>query len=333
MVPGTINMEGKVKKLIGVIMTSVLLTLSLAGCGGSGAAAPAAPASQEAPAESTAETKQDGDIAEDTDTQEAAAESTVPQELTDLFVGEWMDRTSQRAGMEITEGEYTEEKDFCVKISWAGSYADAMVWEMNLEYDPATGQIAYENGRKAQVTYNEDGSIANEDVQWENSKGAFTVEGSELHWTDSNEEDAADFVFERVYAYDLTASDYLDNIFKTLINVEIGTAGTSLKQAVAAEEILSYVAGKQLWNTEASARRTAFNEAWNSLSSEEKALVKRNLFEEEIAELIDGTFNDYESVRERFRDCGADEEMKELSENVYARRSWNTLRKLMAGLE
>ena len=235
--------------------------------------------------------------------------------------------------MEITEGEYTEEKDFCAKISWAGSYADAMVWEMNLEYDPATGQLVYDNGRKAQVTYNEDGSIAKEDVQYENSKGAFTVEGNELHWTDANEEDAADFAFERVYAYELTASDYIDNIFKILINVEIGTAGSTLKKAQNAEEILSYVAGRQLWNVEASARRAAFTEAWNTLSSDEKALVKQNFFEEEIAELIDAAYNDYESVRDRFEDAGVSKEMEELSENVYARRSWYTLRKLMEGLE
>ena len=43
-------------------------------------------------------------------------------------------------------------------------------------------------------------------------------------------------------------------MFKPLISMEIGTAGSSLKSAQLAEEILSFAASRQLGNTEESAR-------------------------------------------------------------------------------
>ena len=122
-------------------------------------------------------------------------------------------------------------------------------------------------------------------------------------------------------------------MFKPLISMEIGTAGSSLKSAQLAEEILSFAASRQLGNTEESARKAAFSEAWNSLSSEEKELVKHNFYEEEIEDLIDGAYNDYESVRGRFEDAGVGAEMEELSKDADAQKSWNALRELMSGAE
>ena len=134
-------------------------------------------------------------------------------------------------------------------------------------------------------------------------------------------------------ANDIPSSEYTDHVFKPLINMEIGTAGSSLKAAQIAEEILSFAAGRQLWNTEESARKAAFNEARKSLSSEEKELVKHNFYEEEIEKLIDGAYDDYESVRGRFEDAGVGTEMEELSKDADAQKSWNALRELMSGAE
>lgn len=138
---------------------------------------------------------------------------------------------------------------------------------------------------------------------------------------------------ERTYTDEIPSSDYVDNVFKPLINMETGSAGSSLKAAQTAEEILSFASDRQICNTEESARKAAFNEAWNSLSNEEKEVVSHNFYEEEIADLIDGAFDDYESVRGRFEDAGVGTEMEELSKNADARKSWNTLRELMSDLE
>ena len=137
----------------------------------------------------------------------------------------------------------------------------------------------------------------------------------------------------RTYADEIPSTDYVDNVFKPLINMEIGAAGSSLKAAQTAEEILSFAADRQISDTEETARKAAFSEAWNSLSNEEKEVVRHNFYEEEIADLIDGAFDDYESVRGRFEDAGVGAEMEELSMNADARKSCNTLRELMSDVE
>ena len=149
----------------------------------------------------------------------------------------------------------------------------------------------------------------------------------------SGTESSAEAVSERTYADEIPSSDYADNVFKPLINMEIGSAGSSLKAAQIAEEILSFASDRQIGNTEESARKAAFSEAWNSLSNEEKEVAKHNFYEEEIADLIDSAFDDYESVRGRFEDAGVGAEMEELSKNADARKSWNTLRELMSDVE
>lgn len=323
-----------------------------------------APAEAERPAEGqpAAETADDGqkeasaDAAEPADSQSAGAqgeaqtadaaqagtgstaeiaqtieESRVPKEVRNILVGEWQDMTSQRAGMEITQWDEANGKDFHAQIFWSGSYADRMVWDMDLEFDPASGELVYKGGRKAEVTYNEDGLIANEDVKWEDAEGSFSMaEVGELRWSDSRQEDAGDFVFVRVFAYDVPAEEFSAQLFKILTGLEEGTAGSSLKQAQAAEEIVSFAADKQIWNIDAYARTAAITEAWNGLSDEEKALAKQNF--DGMAELIDKAFKDYESVSGTFEDAGVGEDMKALSVNVYAKRSWNALRDLVKEL-
>lgn len=323
-----------------------------------------APAEAERPAEGqpAAETADDGqkeasaDAAEPADSQSAGAqgeaqtadaaqagtgstveiaqtieESRVPKEVRNILVGEWQDMTSQRAGMEITQWDEANGKDFHAQIFWSGSYADRMVWDMDLEFDPASGELVYKGGRKAEVTYNEDGLIANEDVKWEDAEGSFSMaEVGELRWSDSRQEDAGDFVFVRVFAYDVPAEEFSAKLFKILTGLEEGTAGSSLKQAQAAEEIASFAADKQIWNIDAYARTAAITEAWNGLSVEKKALAKQNF--DGMAELIDKAFKDYESVSGTFEDAGVGEDMKALSVNVYAKRSWNALRDLVKEL-
>ena len=305
------------------------------------AAAEAQPASDvqpgsEASADAQGEAQQDAAVQAGTnasaETAQVIEESRVPQEVRNILVGEWQDLTSQRAGMEITEWDEANGKDFHAQIFWSGSYADRMVWDMDLEFDPASGELVYKGGRKAEVTFNEDGLIANEDVKWEDAEGSFSMaEVGELRWTDSRQEDSGDFVFARVFAYDVPAEEFSASLFSKLTGLESGTAGSSLKQAQAAQEILSFAADRQIWNIDAYSRTAAITEAWNGLSDEEKALAKQNF--DGVAELLDKAFKDYESVRGTFEDAGVGEDMKALSVNVYAKRSWNALRDLVTALQ
>lgn len=125
----------------------------------------------------------------------------------------------------------------------------------------------------------------------------------------------------------VSASEYTDNVFRKLINMEIGTAGSSLKAAQIAEEILSFAASREIANSEESAREAAFNEAWESLSDEEKETVKNNF--QDIAGLIDEAFSDYESARGSFEDAGVGAEMEELVKSEDAQKSWKALGNLL----
>ena len=138
-------------------------------------------------------------------------------------------------------------------------------------------------------------------------------------------------VSESAYANDIPSSEYTDNVFRPLINMEVGTAGSSLRTAQIAEEILSFAAGRQLWNTEESARKAAFSEAWGNLSEEEKVTVKDNF--RDIAGLVDGAFSDYESARGNFEDAGVGAEMEELVKSEDAQKSWKALCDLLAEVE
>ena len=129
----------------------------------------------------------------------------------------------------------------------------------------------------------------------------------------------------------VSAAEYTDTVFQKLINMEIGTAGSSLKAAQIAEEILSFTASRDIANIEESARKDAFNEAWESLSSEEKGTVKDNF--KDIAGLIDEAFSDYESARGSFEDAGVGAEMEELAKSEDAQKSWKALGDLLAEVE
>ena len=59
----------------------------------------------------------------------------------------------------------------------------------------------------------------------------------------------------------VSASDFLENVFRPIINMEIGTSGSSLKTAQTAHALLSFAESRELWNMEPSARKAAFDEA------------------------------------------------------------------------
>ena len=144
-------------------------------------------------------------------------------------------------------------------------------------------------------------------------------------------ENTAESVSEDANTDAISAAEYTDNVFQKLINMEIGTAGSSLKEAQIAEEILSFAASREIGNVEESARKAAFSEAWGNLSEEEKVTVKDNCGE--IAGLVDGAVSDYESARGNFEDAGVGAEMEELVKSEDAQKSWKALCDLLAEVE
>lgn len=109
------------------------------------------------------------------------------------LIGPYMDKTSQRARMDIAcEGL----NGASVVISWANSAFETVQWTFSGEFDLETLTIVYENCVKEIVTYAEDGSSETV-MEYENGTGALTVtENWEILWTDDVENAGEGCVFE-----------------------------------------------------------------------------------------------------------------------------------------
>lgn len=136
-------------------------------------------------------------------------------ELGDFF-GSWQDSWSQRCSMEITR----EEGVPCVQISWGNSAYETYVWQMECEYDPERGLLAYVDG----VCFIEGETRT---ILYENGTGLFYIQDGILYWKDDIEDAGADCRFEMVsgYLYSGTDNSYIykasDSCLMTDTDVEI----------------------------------------------------------------------------------------------------------------
>ena len=96
-----------------------------------------------------------------------------------------------------------------------------------------------------------------------------------------------------------------ENIIEKAVSFHPGTAGSSLKQAAAAAEILQFATEQKLRNTDCKA---AFEAAWDSTDQETQEYFRENF--EGLSWLITSAFDDYDSVKDMFEDAGAAEKME-----------------------
>ena len=109
------------------------------------------------------------------------------------YVGAWFDETSQRATLEITP---LEDDQYEILVSWSSSASETTQWRMTGLMDGA-GDLAYENGTKVHVTYDESGEATAEETVYTDADGWFSYAGDRLLWIDFTEETACDFSFVR----------------------------------------------------------------------------------------------------------------------------------------
>lgn len=121
-----------------------------------------------------------------------------------------------------------------------------------------------------------------------------------------------------------SAEDFCEKFFTPVISWHPGTAGSSLKLAMAACEVLKFAADEDLRNTDVPAMRDNMLKAFESLSAEDQAVFDENFMS--IYALIDSCFEDWESNRGAFEDSGTAEEMAALLEDPTVRVSWEVLR-------
>ncbi|MBR3504108.1 MAG: hypothetical protein IKO07_07675 [Clostridia bacterium] len=244
------------------------------------------------------------------------------------FAGRWADPNFGRASLRIAhvyfEDAPEDELDYDVKITWGNTYNSVGVWQMTARWDEASGKLVYENGVMSIVTADDEGE-GGEEVLWDDAAGAFFfAEDGTLRWEDSREERAAEFRLERVVTGTPAAGDFADKYFLPVANVEFGTAGSSLKQAILARDVVRFAYDNDLWNTDIGSLREAMLAAWESLDDDARARFDENLMGV-VGDLANGIFWDYDSLAGRFEDAGVGEDAAFLSADTDASLSWATL--------
>ena len=111
-----------------------------------------------------------------------------------------------------------------------------------------------------------------------------------------------------------------ENIIEEAVSFHPGTAGSSLRQAAAAADLLQFVTEQKLRNTDCKA---AFEAAWDSTDQETQEYFRENF--EGLSRLITSAFDDYDSVKDLFEDSGAAEKMEKSLSEKSAAKDWQSL--------
>lgn len=174
------------------------------------------------------------------------------------YVGTYgMDRCTIQVGAEGAG-------DATVSVTWGSSASEHTEWEMSGPFDEATKTISYDNAVEKNVTFAEDGQIEKEEVVYENGKGSFTFEdtelGTTLTWNDETGHAADGMVFTNYLPEDAAdlADSALDALtasseapFATSTDIENGILTISIDpQAAGGEFSWSYDAGTGEGNVE-----------------------------------------------------------------------------------
>ena len=122
------------------------------------------------------------------------------------------------------------------------------------------------------------------------------------------------------------SSEEVKTLFSSCMGYE-GTAGASLKSAVAAYEALKFAIDHKLADLEGKdpgALKQAMEEALESFTPEEKDELDRNLTGA-IFSMTDSALENYDTVRDNFADAGA-EDMEALAATDRASQHWAVLK-------
>lgn len=242
------------------------------------------------------------------------------------FAGRWADPVYDRASLRILRTFEVDAPDdefyYDIQILWGSSYDSMGVWSMTAWWDTDAGRLVYEDGVMSIVTTDDNGE-GTEEIQWDDADGAFWLDADgTLRWEDSREERSAEFHMERVVSEAPSAEDFVENYFKPVADVEIGTAGASLKQAAVACGVVRFACESDLWNTDIDDMREAMLAGWESLDADTQARFDGNLFGGVIGELANGIYWDYDNLAGQFADAGVGEDAAFLNADPEAHASW-----------
>lgn len=214
-------------------------------------------------------------------------------------------------------------------VLWSSSACEVSEWSYEGCQWEVEGQrlVSQPNGVRTNLVYGEDGEVESSERVYEDGEAAFVFDGAGyLSWEDGKENAGDGMLFEKVsdYEEEIPAEELAEGWIKVICGVEQGTAGASLKQAVAASELCRFAADQDLSEVDEANVSVCILTALMDFEEDEFVAFEENF--EPVAQLVDACFEDWDANRGAFEDAGVADEMESLVSDAAVRQNWEKLR-------
>ncbi len=135
---------------------------------------------------------------------------------------------------------------------------------------------------------------------------------------------AADHTESPAPAQASTVEALAEGYFNVLSGLESGTAGASLKTAIAAGEVCAFAQAHALYNPDVESLRANMRAAFEAMSAEDQAAFWQGF--DAVRALLDDCLADWETVRPQFEDAGVAAAMDGIMADHLNRLAWENLR-------
>ena len=122
----------------------------------------------------------------------------------------------------------------------------------------------------------------------------------------------------------LTVEALTEGYFDVLSRLESGTAGASLKTAIAASEVCAFAQAHALYNPDIESLRANLRAAFEAMRAEDQASFWQGF--DAVRALLDDCLADWETVRPPFEDAGVAAAMDGIMADPLNRLAWEKLR-------
>ncbi len=121
-----------------------------------------------------------------------------------------------------------------------------------------------------------------------------------------------------------TVEALTEGYFNVLSGLESGTAGVSLKTAIAAGEVCAFAQAHALHNPDVESLRANMLAAFENMSAEDRAAFWQGF--DAVRALLDDCLEDWEAMRPQFEDAGVAAAMDGIMADPLNRLAWENLR-------
>ena len=249
--------------------------------------------------------------------------------------GIWTDENFDRMELIILPSEITwfdermgEEADvqkYVVFMRWPSSDSEVSTYHIIGSLDETGKKLTYTGGMFVDYTFDDNGNVNEEDTALleDNGTGCFTVtDNGTMLWEDSYLAEAAEMTLNRLIPSAPSAEEIKAGYYQQAIELEEGTAGSSMKLAQAVERVFHFCSVCSFWCMEYEPFAKALADAQNSLTAEEKAAFTQNrgALTLEITRLLD----EKEELGSAYEDAGVEARMIDLRNDPAVRLSVET---------